>query len=91
MVRGDIDVATSGQLHSALEAEIHATDGTMVLDCSELTFLDASGIHVLLDAQRTLDRAGRDCRIEHLADPYRRLLEILDLSDRFGLETPRTS
>ena len=84
-VRGDIDIATSPQFYSRLAAALTEHDGGIVVDCSELTFIDASGIRVLIDIHRQLEADGRPFRVEHLAPRYQRIFDTLDVSEVLGL------
>jgi anti-anti-sigma factor len=44
-VRGEIDLAVAGQLSTAIE--VAADDGRLVLDLSECTFMDSTGVHAI--------------------------------------------
>ena len=80
-IRGEIDSVSSPQLYSDLDLAIVTSHGSLVIDCSELTFMDASGISVLIDVHRRLERLGRGLRIENLSPQYRRIFEKLELVD----------
>jgi anti-sigma B factor antagonist len=60
-LRGELDLATTGQLEAAL-AE---AGGRVVLDLTALTFMDSTGVRVLLEAA---ERAGDGLRIVPPAD-----------------------
>jgi anti-sigma B factor antagonist len=47
---GEIDLATSSQLGDSLTAALAETPGAVVADLSAVTFLDSSGLRVLIDA-----------------------------------------
>ena len=51
--RGELDLATSDRLQAALDA-VDASTPVIVLDLSGVSFLDASGLRVLIEAKRTL-------------------------------------
>jgi anti-anti-sigma factor len=51
--RGELDLATSDRLQTALDA-VDASTPLIVLDLSGVSFLDASGLRVLIEAKRTL-------------------------------------
>jgi anti-sigma B factor antagonist len=86
LVSGDIDLATAPQLRDKLHAHLDHGGGTVVLDCSDLTFIDASGISVLLDLYQNMGHAGRDLRIEHLHPSHRRIFEILGLTESLHVQ-----
>jgi anti-sigma B factor antagonist len=56
-VGGELDLATAGQLATALQQAL-AADATVVVDMAEVTFVDASGLRVILQAAESLDGAG---------------------------------
>ena len=59
-VSGEVDMDTAPALHDFLEAAVGAGAQQVVLDCEELTFLDSSGLGVLLVWFKELrDRGGR--------------------------------
>jgi anti-sigma B factor antagonist len=90
-LKGDVDVASAGRLHSDLDAAIAANEGTLVVDCSELTFIDAAGVNILIAAHRKLQRDGRGFRVENLKPLYRRIFEMLDLAEEFGIQPSASS
>jgi len=58
IVGGEIDISTATRFHEALSAPVSSGHGSLVLDLSEVTFIDSTAVHVLstiagaLDAQR---------------------------------------
>jgi len=79
---GELDIATVPMLESAFE-ELEQADGaaTIVLDLSGVTFIDSTGLQLLL---RISERASG--RIELIGSPaLDRLLEITGLRPRLPL------
>jgi anti-sigma B factor antagonist len=52
-VSGEVDIASSPALRSALDDALDADD--LCVDLSETTFMDSSGLHVLLDVHRRME------------------------------------
>jgi anti-anti-sigma factor len=77
---GDIDLATIADLESAIDAAREATpDGDIVLDMRDVTFIDSSGLRVLVTAH---DRQVADearMTIIHPSPPVLRVLEVTGL------------
>jgi anti-anti-sigma factor len=70
---GELDIATADELMDLLRTAAD-TDDPIVFDCSGVTFMDSSGLRVLLQAARS-----EDCGPVVVKDPspqVRRLLEI---------------
>jgi anti-anti-sigma factor len=80
-VTGEIDVATASQLeHCLLEL-----DGQPIaLDFSAVTFMDASGITVLVTTQQRLGDGAFSLR--GLQPAQMRLLEVAGVADRFNVD-----
>jgi anti-sigma B factor antagonist len=53
---GELDLATADEVAAAVEET--RGFGRLVVDLSEVTFLDSSGIRAILQAQQTADRDG---------------------------------
>ena len=57
-ITGEADVTNREDLHRVLDEEVALQPGTLILDLSGLRFMDSSALHVILQANRTLDRVG---------------------------------
>lgn len=71
---GELDMSTVPALDPVLEAAVER-GGPVLLDLTELSFLDSSGIHALMKAARSL--GGRGCLILH--GEQGRVGRVLDL------------
>jgi anti-anti-sigma factor len=61
--QGDIDVATVPEFRDALaEAASEAADG-LVVDLSEVAFIDSSGLRVILEVNEQLRRERRELAV----------------------------
>jgi anti-sigma B factor antagonist len=75
---GEIDFTSSGPVQSTLLSMILPGGGTVVADLSQVTFLDSSGLGVLVQAHRTA--LERDNRLVVVASPpVRKLLKLTGL------------
>jgi anti-sigma B factor antagonist len=75
---GEIDFTSSGAVQSALLSMILPGGGTVVADLSQVTFLDSSGLGVLVQTHRTASE--RDSRLVVVASPpVRKLLRLTGL------------
>ena len=77
-VVGELDIATADQLRGAL-VEALATHRTLVVDMAGVTFVDASGLRVIIDAAQSLNGQGPLTLAN--AALVERLLRIVGLSD----------
>lgn len=74
---GEADATNSDTLREVLEAEVSRMPRTVILDLSELKFLDSTALHIVLRANRALDRNG--CVLA-LAAPTEGVARVLRLT-----------
>ena len=85
---GEVDAHTCGRLKAALDELLGATEGEpdVVVDMTAVTFLDSSGLRVLIGAYKEAEERGGRLRLRSPSDGVVRLLEITGLADRFMAE-----
>jgi anti-anti-sigma factor len=76
---GEVDVLSSGNLRRQV-AELVAAGRDLVLDLRGVTFMDASGIGVLLGAHRMARACGLRFALQSPSPALRRVLEISGVS-----------
>jgi anti-anti-sigma factor len=62
---GELDMATAHAMHTAFEPWIRA-GGPVVVDLSEVTFMDSTGIHALLKAAKPSATAAASSSTERM-------------------------
>jgi anti-sigma B factor antagonist len=89
VVSGELDLATVPSL-SATVAE-HGDARLLVLDLNAVTFIDSTGVRVLIEADRAC--AGSGSRLVVLAGdgPVRRVLDLCALDGRLAVVTDHPS
>jgi anti-sigma B factor antagonist len=85
-VVGEVDVATSPQLERRLLDLVAGGKLDIVLDLSEVTFLDSSGIGALVRVWRPLKTAGGSLTIRHPSPLVRRVLSIEGMDQVWSIE-----
>jgi anti-sigma B factor antagonist len=78
-VHGEVDAATAARLDAALRDTAAAKGGDVVLDCTELTFIDSSGLSVLVGNHQRLSSQSRTLVILSPPPAAIRLFEIAGL------------
>jgi anti-anti-sigma factor len=78
-VQGDIDLDTSGDLAAAL-AGLDAPGGVDV-DLSAVTYMDSTGLRVLLSARDAAVETGATLRVSAASSIVARLIEITGASE----------
>jgi anti-sigma B factor antagonist len=88
--RGELDLAVSAELESALADGALAGNGAVVLDLTELTFMDSSGLRVILVAAQRFERSGRAWAIVLPEEsPVRRILSLSETEQRLPIKPDR--
>jgi anti-anti-sigma factor len=87
---GELDMAAASRAEEAgiaalskLSADEHSP---LVIDVSELTFCDTSGLKAMLAIRAEADRVGRSVTLRRPSAMLRRTLEITDLCRTFALD-----
>lgn len=80
-VAGDLDIITSDSVRAQLTAQADRRGGTLVLDLSDVGFIDSSGLGALVALHRHVEGRGGRFMIRSVPRPVQRLLEITRLDD----------
>jgi anti-anti-sigma factor len=80
-VIGELDLLASPVLERELE-RVYGSDGDLVvLDLTGLEFMDSTGLHLLVKAQRRAKQAGRRLALTKGGEQVQRLLELTGVAD----------
>jgi anti-sigma B factor antagonist len=79
-IRGEVDMATCERLRDSIEPYLGPRQ-TVILDLSDITFMDSSMLHLLVQARGRLTEDGGSLVLRNPSDAARRLLEISEMSD----------
>lgn len=77
---GEIDMATAPLLHEAVQ-EARALGVPIVLDMSNVTFMDSAGLHVLLDEDRALGDEALRVRVRNPSGAVQQILDIAGVTN----------
>ena len=84
---GEIDASTQPLLAGALREALHdAPTADVVLDLSDVAFIDSSGLHALLHART---RHGERFRLGGVSTVVARLLELTGMTRTFAGPSPQ--
>lgn len=94
-VSGEVDLHTAPQLRAALESAVSAAgdaDGAAVLvDLSDVGFMDSTGLGELVGAHRALERSGSQLHLAVGNERVARLLSITGLDEVLPTHPDRAS
>ena len=80
-LRGEHDLATRASVSAAIGARVALGRGDVVIDLSEVTFMDASTVGVIVDACTALRYCDRDVVLRDPSSCARRLIDLCGLTD----------
>lgn len=84
---GELDLAGSPELRQALVEASGRRGSDVTVDAVSLTFLDSTGISVLVSACKRIRAEGGTFRMINVSGVVRRVLEISGLLAYFGVDT----
>ncbi len=73
---GEADVTNSDALREVLEAEVAKQPRMLIIDLSGLRFMDSSALHVILRANRVMDRQGGVLALAAPREPVAKMLRL---------------
>lgn len=85
-LHGELDMATTPVLDQALSSVLSDGATELVVDLSCLTFMDSTGISMLLSAVQRSDQAGKAFRVRSPNRPVRKALRLTGVDRVLALE-----
>ena len=86
-LRGELDIATAAAVREALLSTLASVDGTPVaLDTSGLTFVDSTGLGVLLMGARRFAADGKTLRLRPPSHALDRVIKLTGVEAAFQFE-----
>jgi anti-anti-sigma factor len=82
---GELDLATAGALHDLLIRSEAAEPGLLVCDLRRLSFMDCSGLRVLLETADRAGQADRQVKVFCAAGQVSRLLSLLNAGQQLDI------
>jgi anti-sigma B factor antagonist len=79
---GEIDMATVGSVQLVIDECVADGCERVVLDLRGVTFMDSSGLHLVVDADAAARAAGWELLLIEGPPPVQRVFEITGLRDR---------
>ncbi len=73
---GEADVTNCDTLREVIEAEVAKQPRTLIIDLGGLRFMDSSALHVILRANRTMDRHGGVLALASPREPVAKMLRL---------------
>jgi anti-anti-sigma factor len=87
-VEGEIDIATKSRLQAVLDA-VPRGDAPLVVDLTDVGFMDSTGLSALLAIERAAGESGRRLAIVCPEGPVRLILAVTGVEDDLPLYLTR--
>jgi len=85
VISGELDLATCPQLAGSLDGVVDGPAGDVVVDLSEVTFLDSTALTVLVTFRERLESVGRRLVLDRPSAVVVRVLTISGLLAAFAV------
>lgn len=86
---GEFDLASSEQVESVLRECERKARTTVLVDLEELSFIDSTGLRVLLEAKRRAEDEGLVLRVTGSHGPVAKVLKLTGIESELALESRR--
>src|SRR4051794_39863670 len=89
-LHGEIDMALEDQVRRELQELVATPDVHLLIDCANVTFMDSTGIRLIVSTHLALEEQGRHLLIVNMPPKLMRPFEILGVDHlfRYDRETP---
>ena len=81
---GELDMATVDEVRSALAASTETP--RTILDLSGVSFIDTSGVRLIISEREAATEAGRELRLVSGPPEVQRIFELIGLTERMRFE-----
>jgi len=85
-VSGEVDIYDAPEMKERLHKCIDQTPADLVLDCASLTYIDSTGMGVLISVLKHLKDVGKEMKIVHLSPYIYKIFTITGLQNIFTVE-----
>lgn len=82
---GEVDFSSSPEVRQLFMEFIEQTPGQLTVDLAGLTYMDSSGLAVLLDVRRRLKEKGRALILRQMTPAVEKIFRLTQVDRLFGL------
>jgi len=86
VLSGEIDIYTSQAFKNELNEVVNSCTGNIYIDCKELSYIDSTGLGILVGALKQMQKASNDIYICNLKENIKKLFIITGLDKLFKIE-----
>lgn len=86
VLSGEIDIYTSQRFKNELNEAVKTCNDDLYIDCKELTYIDSTGLGILVGALKEVRKENNHIYICNLKDNIKKLFLITGLDKLFKIE-----
>lgn len=79
---GELDLHRADQFEAGLRRHAERATDPVIVDCSELTFIDSSGLGMLVEVH---NETGKRLHLQHVSESCRKIFVLTGLDTMFEL------
>jgi anti-sigma B factor antagonist len=83
---GEIDLSTAGRVREALIAVSNSGETNVVVDMTNVTFMDSTGLSALVSSAKRFRSAGGEVALRSPGPSVRKVMEITGLTRVFSIQ-----
>ncbi len=83
---GRLDTAVSQDVSSALQPLMDAASGTVILDCSQMSYISSSGLRIFLGIRKEAAAKGGRVIVRSLPDTIRQVFMMTGFLNLFEIQ-----
>lgn len=84
-IEGEVDFTNSLEVRQWLKEFCDETSGEVLLDLGKLSYIDSSGLAVLIEIRKLLKAGNRSIRIVAVTGQVHKLFTLTQIGDLFGI------
>ena len=86
-LKGRLDTLAAQELSNQIEGLIDATSGTVVLDCTEMTYISSSGLRLFLTLRKAAAEKGGKVIVRGINNDIRSVFMMTGFLNLFEIES----
>lgn len=83
IISGEVDIYTAQQFKEKLYSIVDNSSKDLIIDCSDLNYIDSTGLGIFVGALKKTKLAGRSIHLENIRDNIKKLFIITGLDKLF--------
>lgn len=82
---GEVDFTNSLDVRDWLKEQVQRSSGDLLLDLAELSYIDSSGLAILIEIRKLLRGRERAIRVTAVSSQVQKLFTLTQIGELFGI------